>query len=99
MDNKEIKVTIVGIIVVAVLMFFAGMTYSDNKATQAALKGNICTPYSLCPTAKEAIKHLRDYQIELFNDSTQLWDGDRHVATLRYDSTQALDKVINADNE
>ena len=42
---------------------------------------------------------LREYQIEVFNDSTVIWDGERHVITLPYDSTQALDKAINNDNK
>ena len=42
---------------------------------------------------------LREYQIEVFNDSTVIWDGERHVITLPYDSTQALDKAINLDNQ
>ena len=42
---------------------------------------------------------LREYQIEVFNDSTVIWDGERHVITLPYDSTQALDKAINQDNQ
>ena len=42
---------------------------------------------------------LREYQIEVFNDSTVIWDGDRKVITLPYDSTQALDKAINNDND
>ena len=42
---------------------------------------------------------LREYQIEVFNDSTVIWDGERHVITLPYDSTQALDKAINNDND
>ena len=41
---------------------------------------------------------LREYQIEVYNDSTVIWDGDRKVVTLPYDSTQALDKAINNDN-
>ena len=42
---------------------------------------------------------LREYQIEVFNDSTVIWDGDRKVITLPYDSTQSLDKAINQDNQ
>ena len=42
---------------------------------------------------------LREYQIEVYNDSTVIWDGERHVITLPYDSTQALDKAINNDNQ
>ncbi len=42
---------------------------------------------------------LREYQVEVFNDSTVIWDGERHVITLPYDSTQALDKAINLDNQ
>jgi len=42
---------------------------------------------------------LREYQIEVYNDSTVIWDGDRKVITLPYDSTQALDKAINNDNK
>lgn len=99
MDKKVITVFVIGSLAVGVLMFVAGMIYSDNKATQAALKGNICTPYSQCPAAKEAIKRLRDYQLEVYNDSTVIFDSDRHVATLKFDEKQALDSVIMDDNQ
>ena len=46
-----------------------------------------------------APEQLREYQIEVYNDSTVIWDGERHVITLPYDSTQALDKAINQDNQ
>lgn len=42
---------------------------------------------------------LRDYQLEVYNDSTVIWDGDRRVSTLKYNNTQALDSVINQDNQ
>ena len=58
-----------------------------------------CTPSHQCPAATEATKRLRDYQIEVNNDSTVIWDGDRKVIALPYDSTQALDKAINQDNK
>lgn len=40
-----------------------------------------------------------NYQLAVFKDSTVLMDGNRHVATMLYDSTQALDSIINRDNE
>lgn len=40
-----------------------------------------------------------DYQLDVYEDSTVIWDGNRHVSTLKYDSTQALDKVILDDNQ
>lgn len=98
MDNKEIKVAVIGIIVVAILMFFTGMYYEKVNTTDFLLK-NACTADHLCPNAQEAIKRLKDYQLDVYEDSTVIFDGDRHVATLRYDSTSALDKVIMADNE
>lgn len=99
MDKKETIVFIIGALVVGSLMFAAGMIYSDNKVTQSAMKGNICTPGKLCPNALEAIKRLRDYQLEAYSDSTVIWDGDRHVATLKFDEKQALDSVIMDDNQ
>ena len=98
MDNKETKVAIIGIIATAILMFFAGMLYEKTNTSEFLLK-NVCTPDKLCPNAQEAIKRLRSYQLETYSDSTIIWDGDRHVSTLLYDSTSALDKVIMADNE
>lgn len=98
MDKKETTVFI-GALVISSLMFAAGMIYSDNKVTQAAMKGKICTPDHLCPNALEAIKRLRDYQLDVYSDSTVIWDGDRHVATLKFDEKQALDSVIMDDNQ
>lgn len=41
----------------------------------------------------------RDYQLEVYEDSTVIFDGLRRVAVLPYDSTQKLDNVIMGDNE
>lgn len=60
---------------------------------------DVCTPDKLCPNALQAIKRLRDYQLDVYEDSTVVYDGDRHVATLRFDSTQALDSTIMDDNQ
>lgn len=50
--------------------------------------------------AKEIQDFLnRDYQLEVYEDSTVIFDGLRKVAVLPYDSTQKLDNVISADNE
>jgi len=42
---------------------------------------------------------IRDYQLAVYNDSTQIWDGNRLVATIPYDSASKFDLAINKDNE
>lgn len=41
----------------------------------------------------------REYQIEIDIDSSEIWDGDRLVGKIPYDSTSKLDLLINKDNE
>lgn len=41
----------------------------------------------------------RDYQLDVYEDSTVIWDGDRHVSTLKFNEKQALDSVIMDDNQ
>lgn len=91
MDKKEATVAIIGLIVVGVLMFFAGMVYSDVKVTQAAIKSNTT---DIAPKSG-----LKDYQLDVYNDSTVIWDGSRRVSTLKFDEKQALDSVIMDDNQ
>jgi len=40
----------------------------------------------------------RDYQIECFNDSTVLFDGERRVGVAFYKNSP-IDQIINHDNE
>lgn len=91
MDKKEITVFIIGSLVVGSLIFDAGMIYSDNKVTQAAIKANTT---DMAPQSG-----LKDYQLDVYNDSTVIWDGDRRVSTLKFDEKQALDSVIMDDNQ
>ena len=77
----------------------AGYLYQDIKVKEAKLKCPNCTATQLCPNSLEAIKRLRDYQIQIFNDSTVIWDGDRKVAAISFDSTYAIDRAILRDNE
>lgn len=49
-----------------------------------------------CPNAKE---YVRDYQIDITNDSTYIYDGSRLVGVIPYDSTSYFDKVMTRDNE
>lgn len=95
MDKKEATVTIIGIIVVAILMFFAGKVHERIQWEQQ----DICTPNKQCKNAIAAQAHMRDYQLDVYEDSTVIYDRDRKVAVLKADSTQALDNVISEDNQ
>lgn len=102
MDNKEIKVTIIGIIVVAVLMFFAGRLYENTHS----LEGKVCTKYTLCNNAKNAFKEmdkaidlLRDYQLDLHNDTVRMYDGDRLVGSYISNWKNQMDTIILNDNQ
>lgn len=88
---------IIGLFLLASACFGIGYLTKSVQINEAKL--NTCTESHLCPRAVEAIEHLRDYQLEVYEDSTVIFDGDRHVSTLRYDSTQALDSVIMDDNQ
>lgn len=59
------------------------------------------TAYPLLNESKavETSNPLKDYQLDVYQDSTVIFDGPRHVATLRFDSTQALDSLIMDDNQ
>lgn len=41
----------------------------------------------------------REYQIEVDIDSSEIWDGDRLVGKIPYDSASKFDLLINKDNE
>ncbi len=97
MTTKESIVASLAILAVAILMFCAGYQTRDLKANEAKL--NTCTADHLCPNAVEALERLRDYQLDVYQDSTIIFDGDRKVSVLRFDSTQALDSVIMDDNQ
>jgi len=55
--------------------------------------------YLYSSESNKPVNNLRSYQIEVYNDSTVIFDGNRHVITLPYDSTQAIDSAISADNQ
>lgn len=78
-------------IIGAVVCFCAG--YQTHKV------GELERGYSQAVYTQQAIDDLRSYQIETYNDSTVIFDGDRHVATIAYDSTSAFDKAITNDNQ
>ena len=39
-----------------------------------------------------------EYQLNVYNDSTVIMDGNRVVGVMKYDSTSQFDKIINLDN-
>ena len=47
-----------------------------------------------CPTAQRI---ARDYQLELLADSTEIWQGERLVATIHY--SQSIDSILLLDNQ
>jgi hypothetical protein len=47
-----------------------------------------------CPTANRI---ARDYQLELLADSTEIWQGERLVATIHY--SQSIDSILLLDNQ
>lgn len=78
-------------VIAAASMFVAGLLYQKIGEEQ---RGHAQAVYT-----QQAIDDLRSYQIETYNDSTVIFDGDRHVATIAYDSTSAFDKAITNDNQ
>lgn len=41
----------------------------------------------------------REYQVELDIDSTEIWDGDRFVGKIPYDSASKFDLLMTKDNQ
>ena len=76
----------------AAACFIAGILYQKIGENQRA--------YNQAVKVQEIFTNnpTRDYQIEVYEDSTIIFDGLRKVAVLPYDSTQKLDNVISADN-
>lgn len=95
--NQSTASFTIALLLIATYCFCAGYILRDVKAANKQSK--FCNPYKMCQNAIEAQKRLRSYQLETYNDSTVIWDGDRHVVTLLFDSTTTLDKAISADNE
>lgn len=50
------------------------------------------------PSDSEQLK-MRDYQLDIHMGSTDIYEGNRYVGTLKYDSTSALDSIIDEDNQ
>ena len=75
--------------------YIAGLLLLNAPAPDSPI--NRC-PYegAECPNAAHA---MREYQIVLEVDSTIIYDGERRVGALPYDSTQALDKLMIFDNQ
>lgn len=50
---------------------------------------------------RSALKKVpaRDYQIDITDSVTYIYDGDRLVGTVAFDSTNAFDKIFLKDNE
>lgn len=59
----------------------------------------ICVLAASCTVKETGECSSREYQIELYNDSTVIYDGERKVGVLLFDSTQAFDKLMIKDNE
>lgn len=45
------------------------------------------------------VPNSAEYQITLEEDGAAVYDGQRYVGYLPYDSTSAFDKLMNKDNE
>lgn len=87
--NKSERILFYTLIVIAAsCFFFAGVKYQSIGEMQRAYDQTVIT--------KQVIK---DYQLEVYEDSTIIWDGQRKVITLPYDSTQTLDNIILMDNQ
>jgi len=99
MKFKETIIFFLGGAMVFGLGYAAGWNVRDIKVKEDKLKCPNCTATQLCPNSLEAIKRLRDYQIQIFNDSTVIWDADRKVSVWAFNSQSLLDSTIMADNE
>ena len=95
--NQSTASFTIALLLIAMCCFCAGFIVRDVKAANEQSK--YCTPTRQCQNAIEAQKRLRSYQLETYNDSTVIWDGDRKVVTLLFDSTTTLDKAISFDNQ
>lgn len=92
MTTKNFLFSIAGAVCAVLLtgLLYALLWLANIPAPKCPFEGNEC------PNAREA---MRDYQIELWNDSTVIFDGERRVGTMPFDSTQAFDKLMIEDNQ
>lgn len=42
--------------------------------------------------------NMRDYQIEVHNDSTVIFDGNKRIGVMQYDKFSVIDSIVDADN-
>ena len=99
--TRSTTAVIIALLLLSTCCFISGYVskgLQQDKATICPYEGLEC-PDTLCREHHSPLSVKGDYQLDVYEDSTVIWDANRHVATLRYDSTQALDKVISADNE
>lgn len=93
---KSNLIFVSGLVLLSTVMFLAGRKYEH---IQKDVTCNKCTKGQLCGNALEAINRLRDYQIELHNDTVWLYDGDRQVGTYISNWLNQMDTILLEDNQ
>lgn len=49
--------------------------------------------------SKQAPSLSHSYQLDIYDDSTRIFQGDRLVGTIPFDSTSYFDKLMISDNQ
>lgn len=103
MNTKEKIYFAICIISLAAIFFFMGCIFQDIKNTKERIaeNKNCCSTYGLCQNSLNAIKGMKDYQIELTNDSIMVFDGDRKVGTALWgdkDNHSEIEDIFLEDN-
>lgn len=80
-------------------LFCSGMWISKSVANEPAVKLECPFEGGECPNPGCSQNTCREYQYDISAEGTTIYDGNRRVGFLPYDSTQALDKLMLWDNQ
>lgn len=97
MTKKETLLFLLAFAITAICFFIVGKKHEKIIWIEKNIKN--CTNSHLCPNTIETLKRLRDYQIELHNDTVWVYDGDRPVGSYITNWKNQIDSIFLPDNE
>ena len=95
--------TFIVCILVIVVCGIIGSTFDMNPDNSEVKKNQFSVDSLLNVLSTEKNKiisrpKLHEYQMEVYNDSNVIFDGDRRVGVIQYDKFSAIDSIIDFDN-
>lgn len=80
-------------------LFCSGILISQSLKDEPTVKLECPFESGECPNPGCSQNTCREYQYDISAEGTTIYDGNRRVGFLPFDSTQALDKLMLWDNQ